>query len=353
MKFFIFILLTSSIISYGQHSIVGNIKDIDSNEPIPYALIYIDGTTTGVMANENGRFELTNISLPIQIEISHLSYDHKSIQVEENYQPLIIALEQRSNILDEVVVMNKNLREKYVQEFKKWFLGDDKWGKKADLINEDALFFFDESKKIKVGASKPLIIESTKLGYTIHVDLKEFEVILDSKQKGKSGMYIASYHFQENNKDKYIKNRLKAYYNSSEHFLKALYDGKLSENGFVLKKETSNSNGQKEFTTITIASALLEAKNSNKIIVGLKNKFYYILYYSKQNGSPLNLIRSPQKPPYKISAIKFTEDKIVLRSNGTTPGSAIVFSGIISEKKVGAMLPNNYQPSVIATTPPK
>ena len=351
MKCLLIILFTYSTV-YSQsldNSFEGNLRDSKTDEPIPYALLYIDGTTFGVTSNENGDFEFNNLSFPIQIEISHLSYNPKSILIDKNVlEQVVITLNPRAIKLESVLIMGKSMRARYVKKFKKWFVGDDSWGKKAKLLNEDALVFFDDTTKFRVGASEPLIIESVRLGYTIHADLKDFQVKYDNELEGESGMYIASYYFQEIEKDKYIRNRLRAYYNSSEHFLKSLYNKRLSENGFELKNETINdSANQKEFVIVSLDSSLFQGDNNEKLIVGLKNKNYYILYYFKDDGSPLNLENDSKKRYYKVSSIKFEEDNIVLRPNGTTPGSSIVFSGAIGEKKVGAMLPSNYQPPVI------
>jgi len=357
MKGILLILLTCTGMTFCLSqgiSFSGNLLDGETNQPVQYALLYIDGTTFGVTTDENGDFVFNDLSFPIQIEISHLSYEPTTIRFESKIPSHVaIKLKPRSIILESVLILEKASRKKYVRKFVKWFVGNDKWGQKAKLLNDSALVFFDEGKDFRVGASEPLIIECPSLGYTIRAELKEFIVKYNDDLKSETRSFVANYHFTSYEKNKYDRNRTRAYYNSSEHFLKSLYENKTSQNGYQIIKRAILNDGsdQKEIfpashVNVSLDSCLVWYGENEKKIIGLKGKEYFIQYYYKENGFPLDLKNNKAKLPYNLSAIRFEKNEITLRSDGTTPGTFIVFSGAIGQKKVGAMLPNNYYPKL-------
>jgi hypothetical protein len=341
---------------YGQSQVfqfTGKLKDAETNQPIQYALLYLDGTTIGVTSDKNGEFVFEGLTLPIQIEISHLSYEPKSVYIEdENRNQLDILLSPRVVKLEALIIMRKSLRAEYVKKFNKWFIGNDLWGNRSKLVNDEALQFLAADEGFRVSASEPLIIKSSGLGYTIRAELKDF-IVRSDIDGNETGFYIASYHFTPFEKGNFDNKRAKAYYNSSEHFLKSLYDNTTSQNGFIISKMFKYRDVQHlRSNSITLDANLAQRTNNEKLITGLNSQEFYILYHFKGKG-PLNLDIYSPKNNYELSAIKFEEDEIILRSDGTTPGNAIVFSGAIAQKKVGAMLPNNYQPFLenTSTTP--
>ena len=108
----IFLLLTS-IFSWSQTTISGNIVDTDGFSLIG-ANISIVGTSEGGIADIDGNFSLTTSkNLPFTIEVSYTGYANQVIEVTDN-SPLMIVLSE-GLLIDEVVVSASRKREK-VQE---------------------------------------------------------------------------------------------------------------------------------------------------------------------------------------------------------------------------------------------
>jgi len=342
-----FVCSVALILSKAQPiSFSGRLVDVETNEPVPFALLYIDGTTIGVTSDENGNFVFNDLSFPIKIEISHLSYDPKTIRYEEQIpKKVTINLSPRAIKLQEVLILHKGTRKEYIRKFNSWFIGIDQWGQRSKLMNDSALVFFEDPKGFRVGAAEPLIIESRGLGYTVRADLRDFLVEKNDSSGHETWSFISSYHFTASKKNKFDRNRAQAYYNSSQHFLKSLYETKISRNGYTIKKEIINdSTGQKEHVIISIDSNLVWNADSIRTLTGLKGKEFFIQYYYRANGFPKDLEKNDPSIPFKSSAVKFTKNEIILRSDGTTPGTSIQFSGEIGHKRVGAMLPGDYHP---------
>jgi len=78
------ILFSFSILAQNYGSIDGIILDKDMNEqPLPFANILIDGTSTGTTSDFDGLFELQDIPVGnYNISISFLGYESKTIAVE-------------------------------------------------------------------------------------------------------------------------------------------------------------------------------------------------------------------------------------------------------------------------------
>jgi hypothetical protein len=92
-----------------------------------------------------------------------------------------------------------------------------------------------------------------------------------------------------------------------------------------------------------IPDSCLVYVSDGAIIKGLKNHCFKIRYYCDSRGFPVN----PDSTNFTVaerSEIYFLDDKCVIKKDGTRPGESIVFGPGIGSKRVGATLPNNYEP---------
>lgn len=111
-------LISNSIC--GQNTADGIIKNIETNEPIPYVNIGILNRDKGTVSNENGEFtlEIPNEFINDTIKISSLGYVTKVFIANEFIKTLkenkTITLSEEIIELNEVVVSNKKLKEKVI-----------------------------------------------------------------------------------------------------------------------------------------------------------------------------------------------------------------------------------------------
>ena len=100
--------------STGQTTAIkGQLKDAYSNEAIPFANIIIYNTNTGTTSDENGQFELTNLTPGfVQLQISSLGYKTKiteQIMVTKNRTiPVSVELEPTTKEISEIKVTASN-----------------------------------------------------------------------------------------------------------------------------------------------------------------------------------------------------------------------------------------------------
>lgn len=322
-------------------SISGRILDESTGDPIPFTLIYIDGTTVGETTDEQGGFRFDSLTIPSKLIISHVSYYPQVLTVSQKTDQISISLKAKEIVLEEVIVQKKGLREKYVKDFRKWFLGTDQYGVKSKILNEDVLVFYNDGDRLNITATEPLKVMSKLLGYDVHVDLVSCEISYDSDFKANSSAYVASYFFQAQQGKKFDRNRKRAYFNSSEHFLKALYDNDLARNGFQALEEARDSTGRKILREIDLSAFMAQQSLSEKEVSGLSGKLIYLKYFYGRNNQPVNLTVDPTPGFYNLSAVEFLENSTIIRFDGTTASDDVVFSGAIAKKKIGALLPQD------------
>jgi len=381
------IILLISINLSGQKKLSGTIYDADTKQPIEYASVFINGTTWGTITDSSGYFYFEKMIIPSLLVVSHIGYETGTLNLVSDQQSKIkINLKPKKIIVDEVSVVNKNNREKNLALFKKLFLGTDIWGKYASIENEDALTFcydyntmemdvenknsfllpfnaiepvwnVDSTKlyykiptNFNVYANAPLIIDLPLLGYKLYYNLIHFiwggDLAIHSDHCSILGYYYFQSLTYESKRDslRIIRNRQRAYYNSQMHFCRSLYQKRLLENGYLVGEYTIGITNGKLYLREIQLDKFLSFKNDYAEVIGPKYKEFYILYYDQLNGKPINLTVKEGYKPYK-TRFQFLKDTCIIRNDGTVPNNSIGFRSVIGDKRLGAYLPNDYDPS--------
>jgi hypothetical protein len=379
--FFIFCFVANAAVA--QHSIGGKITDSNTGEAMAFATVYINGTTNGTISNNKGEFILENFDLPCKVIVSHVGYHTYEINCKEGDNlSLSIALKPRATDISEVFVPEKNKREENLILFRQQFLGMDKWGEKARILNENVLEFlwtyetiqskdygedikrellkrddvkwandsswveYDFPLELKVKAHEALKVELPALGYTVHVDLLDFSYAYNKKPSGYMCGYIGYFYYQpdvaKRITNKVLKNRNDVWYHSRQHFGRALCSHQLEANGYRLLKEERKAFGEKSYHRVQLDSLII-MENGIYRLCGLNQQKFHLLYFQNRKGKPINLEEKKGKQALQ-SEIYFLSDTCLIRPDGVTPDNNIVFSPLIGAKKLGASLPADFSP---------
>ncbi len=387
----LFFALQQIVSAQNTFILKGQIYDDSTNVPVPYATIYVDGTTNGTISNSTGQFVLSGIRNSSVIVISHISYEPKTIVMKKDTPvEITIRLHERDFEISAVNVADENLREKNLKIFKTMFIGRDSWGKSTQLLNDSVLIFNchydypkimvnEEVKKdidagtvnnieewdedstyvilkvltsFEVIAKAPLNIDMPLLGYKLQVDLFDFNISVE--QEHAQVKFLGYYYFQPYKTKSKIKikrmerNRRLAYFNSSKHFLTTLYENKLARNGYKVTEVSQDStanNNQEE--SINFENYEKYIDNDQLQIIGLKDREFSITYYGNSKFEPFDFYTTSKaalEDAYNIeeSKLYFLNDTCIINSDGTIPNNDIMFGGSISQKRVGSYLPANY-----------
>ena len=379
---FLFFFCILSMVLNAQNNLNGIVVNGKDHKPVEFASVYISGTTKGTMTDSTGHFTLKNLSFPCRLVVSCVGYELRSFQLTNtNDKNLNIELREQFKQLSEISVAGKNRRKQNLELFKRSFLGDDKWGKHANLAQEDGLLFEHQSDTIpansifkdvetfhtfKVKTKSAVKVRLPLLGYDAYVDIVSFSVKTSSNsQTTEYDLYtrFIPYNLTTDRQRKKIENnRREVYYNSSVYFCRSLFNNKLTQNGFITSTQDGyfieNPKGCIEFDI----SPYSFKKTENEIaITGLKGKTIGISYFYNSKMCPVNLESQlitngkpvfPGKYSYNEhhSTITFLSDTCIVYSDGTIEGTDIVFSGDMATYVGGRLLPLDYEPQASSVT---
>ena len=250
----IFILMFVFYRGDAQYTIKGYVVNETGETPLPGANVFISNTMKGTTTNAKGYFELNNIQ-PGKYELIFSSVGFQTFSYSFSSEQLPLNLRVKMTIkeieLEEVVVggYEKDGWQKWGRVFLENFIGSMPNASKCRITNYSTIKFrfFKKENKLKAYADEPLKIENDALGYKIHYQMEEFQVDYNDQSVFFAGYpYFSEMREDKTPKQKWIKNREKAYYGSVMHFIRSLYKDSLLQNGFEVKRWIRTPNEEKE-----------------------------------------------------------------------------------------------------------
>lgn len=240
----IYIILAGTIYAQLPNSVSGYVRNAENNEPLSDVNVYISSTIYGTITDSRGFFELKSLPKGThQLVISVIGYKGQSKTillkrdtklvlnfklVAEIYEADVISIEARSP--DEWL---KNL-----EKFKILFRGKSSYASECIIQNEEVLDFKNDRKSnmLTASASAPLKIKNNALGFEIECVLENFYW---NRNEGKWGWTIRprfTVMTPANNeeREKWRENRMKAYLGSKHHFLWSIKRGVSIEEGYEI-----------------------------------------------------------------------------------------------------------------------
>lgn len=355
------ILFSSGICA--QHSkikenegiVSGQVVDSETGTAIPYAEIFISGTTRGCISDINGRFSLDVHSFPCTLVADHVAYETYASKLNAK-KTIQISLTPKIYTIKEIHVSSKSNRKKNLKLFYRYFIGDSH--KNIAILNDSVLRFKNTKKEFVAYSEEPLVYINKTLGYKTKVTIKEFMLFRKeypygpklSLISGKGGIYVhmSGYYFysplesySSKQTQKYETNRHRFYYGSEKHFFRSMYNNDLSLQGFELKVFPEHK-GLKGFREI------------KKLHAGLTGKHYFmdcdsikITYWYDKNKIPINVKQLVNKAytSHEVSTIYRSKAFFTLRENGTSPNVNFIAKGPLSRSNSFAnSLPQDYNP---------
>jgi hypothetical protein len=340
-KLYAVLFLFSTITIFSQNILKGKISNKE-NIPLEGVNIYFDGTTISTISDSKGNFTIkyepnaNNI-----LVISFMGYQTEYLTGLDVAQPLNVAMTVSKNELKEVVISTNELftRAQKLKLFREYFLGKTNNAKGTIIQNENDLRFkYDKEKFIFTASSdKPLTIVNAPLGYKIDFELVVFEVAFNklsitSKDVIKN-FYGGVSRFEDiDNSAEVLERREKTYQGSQIQFFRNFAKKDWGIKKFILLNDDNSIDPLKRFKIIE------------------EDDFVKVEILPQPKGEIKNENLKDIIASYNIafnrteeSKITFQTDSFYIYKYGNNSNiESILFSGKISEKKVGDMLPLNY-----------
>lgn len=108
---FLLLLVCMGVTAQTNYKISGTVVAAKDSEPLIGVNVLQKGTTNGIVTDIDGNFILS-VPLPCELSITYVGYLGQSVKVSSATTPLKIALEEDSEMLDEVVVVGYGVQKK-------------------------------------------------------------------------------------------------------------------------------------------------------------------------------------------------------------------------------------------------
>ncbi len=335
----------------------GTVVDAARNEAIPYATIFLTNTTFGVSADEEGKFSIKIPDGNYDVIVRMLGYESVTFGLNtadlrpQGYKVMLLPLEDQ---LEEIEVAEERDPAWYknLEIFKTYFLGSSRNAKDSEILNEKVLRLDDQSSKgvLKVKASDVLQIDNPNLGYKIQYLLTDFRF---ERQRGYifyggNPLFIPDTTLTLSKLKKVEKAREEAYRGSLQHFIQAVYQGNVSEEGFEIRRldRLPKDGGYLDQLTkepIAIES-LINRTEDGKVIISY-DFHLHILYKLEKESSEYAGLMNGKKSINQTSLMKLEVDSLELYENGGYADPfAVMVEGYMAWERVADLLPLDYRP---------
>ena len=217
----------------------GTITDADTRQPLPFANVYLNGTTRGTATDEQGRYTLTSVPPnTVELVVSYTGYTTEQRTIRPDSKSIDVAL--KPTTLQEVIVVAKRDKDwlRHAHIFEQELLGQSPFANQCIIVNDNVLSFTETNDNLLAQATQPLIIDNLALGYRITYQLQGFRF-----EPGRGAFYGGNAYFAELTPDSdrqartWQRNRQQAYQGSLRHLLVAIQQNKVEDERFLVYQE--------------------------------------------------------------------------------------------------------------------
>jgi len=391
----LFLLFFLPAILHGQgFTINGKIVSKESGRGLAGASVFLSNSSFGTTSSSEGVFTLNRLKpgqYTLVVTAVGFAEYNKVIMVNGDITDMTITMEPRAIMLREVTISGTSRADwnRNYALFKNEFIGTDENAKECVVINPKVLdFTYRKSKQTLIASSDEfLIVENKALGYRVKFLLNAFS---SDKIEGRLS-YQGSRLFEElpgsaAQKKKWQVKRDRAYYGSSMHFFRSLYQNKLNQEGFetrrlsreqdpmrpsaaVIQKKMQQFNGtmmrdsfmywynlynspkyvhQKISTIPWFSLELLRNGPQPGLYAITFPEYLYVIYKKREETEAFKDVYRPlDMPNYEVSILTLFNDPpyALFDSNGIVVGESPLFEGSWSKPRLSELLPVDYTPS--------
>ncbi|RRB14250.1 carboxypeptidase-like regulatory domain-containing protein [Larkinella knui] len=355
------LLLGSTLMAYGQTTAVltGYVTDATTGKPMPFANVYVNGSTRGAITDEKGYYALAGVPLgTVEIAASFVGYQPATQKIRfDNTSPqkASFRLQPSVQLLDAVTVRgNPKSWERHLRQFKKLLFGEP-FGGQCLLVNSEALNFKEKKEHLYATANEPLIIENQALGYRLIYALQHFDAAPSgSVYSAGTARFEELKPENERQASRFRRNRLTAYQGSIRHLMASLIDNTFQQAGFQVYQEDGTKMIPLERRQITLVAAVSEYKRLIPVQVSTLIQPGR-LSTERRLVSPLKLIvfythASSNFSPYPDARYAYTEmnlpgGQMQMTVNGViTMPEGMEAKGSMGNDRLSTMLPADWKP---------
>ena len=342
--------------AFSQQLFKGSVVDASRNEPVPYATIFLTNTTFGITADEEGKFSMEIPQGNFDVIVRMLGFESLTFALNtaeikpQGYKIMLLPLEDELDLI-EVEEERDPAWYRNLETFKMYFLGSSKNAKKSSILNEKDLRLDDQSIPgvLSVKAADVLKIKNPNLGYQLDYVLTDFRF---ERRRGfifygGNPLFIQDTIIQKGKLKSIESNREEAYRGSLQHFIRALYRGKVAEEGFEIRRldRIPKDGGflDQLNSQVLDEESLMTRGEDGKVTISY-DFHLHILYKLEKESSEYAGIMNGKKAINQTSIMKLEVDSLELYENGGYANPfGIMVEGYMAWERVSDLLPLDYK----------
>ncbi|GAA4037862.1 carboxypeptidase-like regulatory domain-containing protein [Hymenobacter glaciei] len=230
-------MLLLHLSAWGQIRLDGQVRDARTQQPLPFATVFLANTTYGTTTDSTGHFALAGLPAgQYEFMVSYVGYDLYKKLLDLRQSVTFTPSLQPAAHLDEVVVRPAENRPADYRRFVRQFLGGSALSEHCRIENPaDVAVFIDQRRHELVAvAPRHLSVINQALGYRITYHHFDFRVDYASQRI----TFTAAPVFEElkstdaQQQQRWEASRRKAYAGSLPHFLRSVREDRLAQEGF-------------------------------------------------------------------------------------------------------------------------
>lgn len=221
-----------------SYSISGSVTNSKTHQALAGVNVFLNKTTIGVTTGKYGHYELHDLPPgTYNLVFSYVGFKQvtKTVSIPRGYNvPINVQLRPRVVTMDSLIVKDKRPKEWYdkFQEFREHFLGYTRNSDKTVILNPEILRFKNIGGNLIAFSDTPLKIKNNALGYKITMYLREFGMYGTYLRTDATCQFTPLKPQSEEQRQRWNRQRRRAYEGSFRHFIHALTEGDTYDEGF-------------------------------------------------------------------------------------------------------------------------
>lgn len=354
-------LFLASFCAEAQAIFKGTIVDIETEEPIPNASVFLANTTFGTSSDTEGKFSLYIPDGSYEVIIRILGYEGLTFNLPssrvqpQGYRFKLVSVDED---LDEMEVSDVRDPSWYrnLDDFKKFFLGTSENSRDTEILNELSMILDDQSiPGTLIASSRDILkIDNINLGYRLEYLLTSFQNDYKSGIVTYSGfpLFIPDSNLSKGKQRRVERNRQEAYYGSMQHFLKAVYKGTTVSEGFEMRRLFREADPDRpgkfkdRVDTVQLTSIAIRTNREKREFLEFSGHILVTYLNEKESFLYAQGFRRGQQT-YQSSIMRMSVDSVEIFENGSLSDPfGIIFEGYMGLERVGDFMPIDYVPEV-------
>ncbi|HAK77762.1 MAG TPA: hypothetical protein DCR35_07595 [Runella sp.] len=360
-KFIVGLLLGIFVKTTAQTQVVvGKVIDAHTLAPVPFAVVFISNTSKATETDTLGNYTLKNVFQhlrggSVEVVVSLLGYTtfrQKITYSQRDTLLLPISLVPSQQTIAEIAV--KGTRDqtwlKQYKKFEKAFIGTGENVRHTKILNAWVVDFDGDGNTFSASAKQPIAIENKALGYNIHFELQRATVSPIRSSFAGLARFEELKLTDPKQQKKVAENRQRAYEGSERHFLKALAQNKLKQEGFVVYEVSPTYHEKTTFTHLNpqLGKRLFPFNDTAAVRMGkfpTSRELYIRNEIEVLNVNQVARIGTYQDAPFPVSWLRIKGGKAEVTTSGLLfDANSSEWAGDIAERRVADLLPLDFDP---------